>query len=100
MTKVKPHFQPYIISPSGDRTPVSPANGKDFQLEELQKAIDGYIEVVRIKRNGRDAIMIVDEDGISKKLVPNPRATALYVMSGGKRPIYGTVLICSPRQIK
>lgn len=46
-------------------------------LEELQRIVDGYIEVVRLNRNGNSFLMIVDEDGIFNKKY-NQRASELY----------------------
>ena len=33
-----------IIYPDGTTKDISPANGNDFSLEELQKIVEGYIE--------------------------------------------------------
>lgn len=47
-------------------------------LEELQRIVDGYIEVVRLNRNGISFLMIVDEDGIFNNKKYNQRASELY----------------------
>lgn len=39
-----------IIYPDGREEKVSPANGNDFSLEEVQKIVGGYIEVVGLFR--------------------------------------------------
>lgn len=47
-------------------------------LEELQRIVDGYIEVVRLNRNGNSFLMIVDKDGIFNNKKYNQRASELY----------------------
>ena len=58
------------------------ATGKAFTLEELQRAVGGYIELVRL-RDGRQ--MYCDEDAKRKapSLAINDRATALFHAAGG-----------------
>ena len=55
------------------------------ELSELQKAVGGYIETVKLKDGG---VMIVDEDGMLKQYPHNDLAS--YI-SG--HHIYGTALI-------
>lgn len=64
-----------------------PSNGKKFSLEELQKAVNGYIEVVTIPMlpNG---ILIVNEEGLLKDMAYNPLAS----MIAGQQ-IVGDVLL-------
>lgn len=50
----------YIISESGDVSEIKPNNGSDFSLEEAQRVVDGYIEVVYLND---EQIMIVNENG-------------------------------------
>lgn len=52
--------------------------GKYPSLEELQRIVDGYIEVVRLNRNGNSFLMIVDEDGIFNNKKYNQSASELY----------------------
>ena len=40
-----------IIKTDGTIVEVTPQNGTDFQLEELQKIVGGYIEVLRLTDN-------------------------------------------------
>ena len=40
-----------IIKTDGTIVEVTPQNGTDFQLEELQKIVGGYIEVLRLTGN-------------------------------------------------
>lgn len=49
-----------IIKTDGTIVEVTPQNGTDFQLEELQKIVGGYIEVLRLTDN---EIMVANEEG-------------------------------------
>lgn len=49
-----------LIKTDGSKTEVQPQNGLDFQLEELQTYVDGYIEIVNL--NNGD-ILIINENG-------------------------------------
>lgn len=62
-----------------------PASDTRDELTALQNIIGGYIETIRIKD---DAVLLVDEDGLMKGLMPNPTATN-YV----GRIILGTALL-------
>ena len=78
---------------------VAPANGCDFSLEELQKIVDGYIEVVWLN-NGK--IMVVNEEGAFSKQ-PNIIATTYAQMNGGiadNDTIFGDVLRCDTDMVK
>lgn len=50
----------YLITVEGSIEEISPSNGKEFQLEEVQRIVEGYIEVVYL--NDRQ-IMIVNDSG-------------------------------------
>ena len=49
-----------IIKTDGTIVEVTPQNGTDFQLEELQKIVGGYIEVLRLTDN---EIMVANDEG-------------------------------------
>lgn len=63
-----------LINPEGGERYLVPADGKIFTLEELQKAVGGYIEIVKLNDN---VSMVIDEDGKNKDLDFNPTATTL-----------------------
>lgn len=78
---------------------ISPANGTDFTLEELQKFVDGWIEIIHINK---DVIMVVNEEGRYCKS-PNGMATVIaigheIIPSGDN--IYGDVVICPSPMVK
>ncbi len=83
----------YHITVQGCISEISPENGTTFELEEVQKRVDGYIEVVYL---GDTQIMIVNEDGKFNKEY-NPFATAiaqLHHSLWGNDYICGDVVIC------
>lgn len=49
-----------LINVSGEISEIHPVNGTDFQLEELQKYVDGTIDIVSL--NNGD-IMVINDDG-------------------------------------
>lgn len=82
----------HIITPHGESqallTDAKPADGKRFRLHELQKVVDGYIDVVRIPHS--DWALIVDDEGLLKERPLNVLASLL-----AGQPIVGTVLLCA-----
>lgn len=78
-----------LIHANGVTEMVYPKNGKKFKLEELQKYVGGYIEHVP----GTD-YMLVDEDGLSKKLPFNVEASN----NAGMR-IVGDALLCQRKEV-
>ena len=76
-----------LLKPDGSVEDYPPA-GKTYTLEELQKAVGGYIEIVH-PGDGR-YLMVVNEEGKLHGLPPNPRATALYE----RDHIVGNALVC------
>ena len=86
-----------IIYPDGTTKNINPANGNDFSLDELQKIVEGYIELVYLN----DTIMVVNEEGKFNELPYNAKATDLYRKS--RRTIdfvVGNALICNLNEIK
>lgn len=37
-----------LIKTDGSKLEIQPQNGLDFQLDELQKFVDGYIEIINL----------------------------------------------------
>ena len=85
-----------IIYANGTEKEISPKNGKDFQLEELQKIVEGYIEVLPI-HDGE--IMIMNEEGKINGLPINKKATEI-VSDIVCDVIVGNVLICNSKMLK
>jgi hypothetical protein len=62
-----------LIKTDGTRKPMAPANGKHFDLKELQQAVGGYIEI----RYWGEMVAVMNEDGKMQGLPVNPTATLL-----------------------
>jgi len=75
------------IKTNGEKTEVVPLNSKTFSLEELQKFVDGPIEILLTKDQ---QTMIVNEEGRLRNLPVNMEATSL--IKG--HIIVGNVLVC------
>lgn len=88
-----------LITPEASVTPLVPANGRDFTLEELQKSVGGCIQILDLTEK---SIMVVNEDG-KGKLYPNMMATVIAKASNAILPwdhIAGTVVMCASDMVK
>lgn len=89
----------YHITVVGKIEEIRPANGEDFELEEVQSRVEGYIEVVQINDN---QIMIINEDGKFGKRY-NPFATAITHLNGAIASwdyICGNVVLCPSSMLR
>lgn len=85
----------HIIKTDGSVTPVTPNNPrKGYTLEEAQKIVGGYVEVVPVPGHPR-RIFIVNEEGLVHGLPLNAVATA-----AAGRTLVGDVLECDSRSFK
>jgi len=75
---------------------VEPVNKTDFSLEELQKIVGGYIEVVPVFGN---KLIVVDEEGRMKNYKHNKKASQL-VLGQVIGDIVGDMLLCNQDEIK
>lgn len=86
-----------LIKTDGTEIIVHPNNGTDFKLEEAQKFVNGYVEVVNL-RNG--TIMIVNEEGKFTEQL-NSRASTIARNHNAIFPfdyIAGDVLLCNEEE--
>lgn len=94
-----PSYKPTIYFASGERQEITPENGNQFTLEELQIIVGGHIEIVPL---GTGLMMVLNEEGKLKGLPYNAQATVLF--NSGLRlwfdPIAGDVLVCSIRRLE
>ena len=87
-----------VITAVGAISEVQPKNGKFFELEELQKAVGGYIEIINL---GNDQLMVVNEEGKIDGLPYNLIATQIYQRETRALDyIAGNALICTNNQIR
>lgn len=82
-----------IIDPTGTVVEATPAhaNGK-WAFSDFQSLVGGYVEVVRLDRA---KVALVNEDGLSLGLPPNPAASALLGI-----PVVGTVVVVPAKAIR
>lgn len=84
-----------LIKATGEVLAVLPENGTDFKLEELNRFVGGYIEVIYPPhQDGK--IMIINEEGKLKGLPYNAAATAIWTHDN----IVGNALLCESDQVK
>jgi hypothetical protein len=69
----------------------NPANGKEFTLDEMQKAVGGYIELVYLPNN---EVLVVDEEGMIKEKLFNKKISEMIM-----KPIVGDVVLCQRSEI-
>lgn len=88
-----------IIKTNGEIIPVEPKNGTDFQLNEMQEIVGGYIQLVYLM-NDEGEVIVMNEDGKFAGLPVNDKATELAakrLFQGDY--IVGDVLVCKTEQI-
>lgn len=78
-----------IIKADGTEVPI---NSDEMSLEEMQKAVGGYIEIVGSYHN---KYIIADEEGLLKNKPVNFKASYLCY-----RPIVGDVLLINKNKMK
>lgn len=88
-----------LIKSDNSVTGITPANGEDFTLEELQGYVGGWIEIIEITPN---VIMVVNEEG-KGMLEPNGFATVIAKSQNAIFPhdyIAGDALMCPSAMVK
>ncbi len=83
-----------LLKADGMVSEVKPANGRKFTLEEVQKLVGGYVQMVD---NGDGTRLLCNEDGKVHNLPPNAAATAIYKY-GRQDHIVGDVVIVTRRE--
>lgn len=86
-----------LYTTDGERRKVTPSNGTDFSLEELQGFVGGYIEIIRL---GASKLMVINEEGKLHNLPLNIKATGIIQQYGRNDVIVGNTLVCSTDKIK
>lgn len=69
-----------LIKPDGTEETIRPEKGGKFSLEELQKAVGGYIELVHFAPGHRlgHYSAYANEDGLGLGLLYNRKASEMY----------------------
>lgn len=87
-----------LITSEGKLREVVPDNGKTFSLDDLQKYVGGYIEIVHIDK---EFDMVVNEEGKFQMLPINEIATRLYRKSRYTDDvIVGNALLCNQSELR
>lgn len=88
----------YFITEKCEISRIKPENGNEFELSEVQRYVDGYIEVVRLTD---EQIMIINEEGKFSKGC-NLIATAIAHLHGAIGQydyIAGDAVICPSKML-
>lgn len=88
-----------IYKANGEVLDIEPKNGTDFQLDELQAIVGGFIQIIEISDT---EIMVMNEEGKLENLPFNEKATAIYQQSifGVEDCIVGDALVCKDEEVK
>lgn len=93
----------HIYYANGEIKEVTPKNGTDFQLEELQEIVGGYIWVIGLQEDTEQRIIVVNDEGKLKGLQMNEKATELaqgFDAISQIDYIVGDVLVCNDSIVK
>lgn len=91
-----------LIKADGSQATIQPQNGTDFSLEELQKYVDGYIQVIQL-HNQEDEILVLNEDGKYQQRPLNMAATELALFNHAIFRwdcIVGDVVLCKNEEVR
>ena len=86
-----------LIKADGTTVEVSPKNGTDYTLAELQEFVGGYIEVIPAYKKGY--ILVINEEGKLEGLPRNGRATDLADITLWDC-IVGDALYCKSSEVR
>ena len=87
-----------IYKVNGEILDIEPKNGSDFQLDELQGIVNGYIEILPLNN---DEIMVVNEEGKIYGLEFNSLASQRMLAAGYRGDyIVGDVLVCKNDEVQ
>lgn len=86
-----------LYKTNGEVVEITPADGKKFTLEEAQKYVNGYVELVRLKYGEQ---LICNEEAICLDMPYNNKATEVLAESYGEscRGLYGDIIHCLKKE--
>lgn len=88
-----------LLMTDGTSKQVTPKNGTDYKLDELQGFVGGYIEIVSSPDG--EQIMVLNEEGLLENLEINHEASKLFHEWGYRDGlIVGNVLVTSTDKVK
>lgn len=89
-----------LIKENSSSSYITPKNGTDFELDELQKAVGGYIDIIRLRVN--DLIMVINDEG-KFTCGKNKAATEIACRCNAifaDDYVAGDVIICKDEMVK
>lgn len=84
-----------ILIKDGTKRPIAPMNGTDYSLKEMQNYVGGPIETLRVG----EKIMVVNEEGKIRNMIPNRVASGMIIMDGCLDYICGPAMLIEPSHI-
>tara|TARA_R110001599_G_scaffold32907_2_gene107254 strand:+ start:1991 stop:2326 length:336 start_codon:yes stop_codon:yes gene_type:complete len=94
--------EPMFIKAGMVGVKVKPQNKNFFTLEELQKIVGGYIQVVYLKnhidKNGTPLALVCNEDGKDNDLLTNYHATMFWEYSYGETDVMVGDILVTPQR--
>ena len=87
-----------LYKADGTQEVIKPANGKKFDIKELQALVGGTVERLKLPFDQR---MVMNEDGRPKNLPVNDKASQLLHMAlgGNTVPIVGDVVVGTKNEL-
>lgn len=87
-----------IYKANGEKQEVTPENGKDFKLKQLQNIVGGLIDYVHL---GNGEIMVFNDEGKLMRLPYNREATEIFQKAFQTDDfIVGDVLVCKDNEVE
>lgn len=89
----------YLLAANGVARSITPENGTDFQLEEAQGYVDGYIEVIHLTD---EVILIINEEGKFSKPFNSTATVIAHACKAVRKDDYiaGDAIICLSEMLK
>lgn len=84
-----------ILIKDGTKRSIAPMNGTDYSLREMQNYVGGPIKTLRVGKK----IMVVNEEGKIRNMIPNKLATDMIIMDGDSDYICGPAMLIEPSHI-
>lgn len=84
-----------ILIKDGTMRPIAPMNGTDYSLKEMQNYVGGPIETLRVGKK----LMVVNEEGKLRNMIPNKVATDMIIMDGYSDYVCGPAMLIEPSHI-
>lgn len=88
-----------LVKADGQVLDICPANGTNFRLQEVQKLVDGYVELVTADK---DTFFLMDEEGKLKTKPINHVATKMLADKIGfnQHLLVGDIVICNQSEFR